>query len=248
MEKTNDFSPFQWIIDETDRVDFEDWNGSRVKNFIPKRFSYYGKLMHPLYPDRNIKDENLLWSDCDPDEKGMINYGERIFMKDLAEKYGLKFTKEFSFETIGHLLGGFPRYLLGPEEGSMDPKMTHEVIKVLTPFTDGSCFFQYDLIKVKDYLEDHGYGYLFYGSLKDVERLGHSEELHGFPTYWWPEDKSWCLYTDLDLDFTLFGGNKEMMQALKINPEIEFMEVDKSTRVDHDADVTNLSSDHKPSK
>ena len=45
--------------------------------------------MHPIYPDKNIKDENLLWSECDPDEEVNFDFGERIFMKELAKNMDL---------------------------------------------------------------------------------------------------------------------------------------------------------------
>ena len=45
MRKISDFTPFQWIIDETERIDVVNWTGSRIENFIPRRFTHYGKLM-----------------------------------------------------------------------------------------------------------------------------------------------------------------------------------------------------------
>ncbi|MFD1020935.1 hypothetical protein [Thalassobacillus hwangdonensis] len=241
MKKVNDFSPFHWITNETEPIDFDNWTGSRVENFIPKRFTHFAKLMHPLYPDINIKNEALLWSDCDPAEEVTFNFGKRILLKDLAEKYGLPFNKEFSFHSFVNAVGGYPRYLPGPVEDSMDAEMVPEVIKVLNPFTKGMCFFHYDLLKVNEYEEEHGYGHLYYGNLIDVEQLAAKEEIRDYPTYWWPEDKSWCLFTGIDFDFTLFGGTKKMVEAFQANAEIECIKVDMRTRVDDHADRKNFS-------
>ncbi|MEC3884782.1 hypothetical protein VKA52_13695 [Halobacillus sp. HZG1] len=240
MNRIKDFTTFQWIIDETERIDFENGVGSRVENFIPSRFTHYAKLMHPIYLDENIKDTSILWSQCNPDEEVSFNFGERILMKDLAEAYELRYTKEFSFASIYHWLGGYPRYILGPAEDTMDEKLVPEVVRVLQPFTGVPCYFQYDLVKVKRYEENHGYGYLYRGELTEVEQFTGYEEVHDFPNYWYPESKNWCLFTGIDFNFTLFGGNKKMLEALQANAEIECMEVDKRTRVDDKADVHHL--------
>ena len=239
MERVKDFTPFQWIVEETESIDFDHWNGSRVENFLPTRFTHYAKLMHPLHPDKNIKDKSILWSECDPDEEVTFNFGERILMKDLAREYGITFTREFSFHTIANLLGGYPRYLPGPAEDTIDEEMVPEVVELLKPFTTRPCFFQYDLAKVRWYEENHGFGYLYRGDLTDISQFAGYDEVQDYPNYWYPEDKSWCLFSGLDFNFSLFGGNKEMMEAFAANSVIECIEVDKSTRVDHQADVKN---------
>ncbi len=236
MKRIKDFTPFQWIVDETERINFDNWKGSRVENFIPRRFTHYAKLMHPIYLDENITDRNILWSHCDPEAEGDFDFGKRIFMKDLAEKYELKFTKEFSVATIEKVLGGYPRYLSGPTEDTMDDEMLPEVVKVLQPFTNDPCFFQYDLIKVKMYEEEHGNGYLYRGDLTEVKELANNRVVHDYPNYWFPETKNWCIFTGIDFNFTIFGGNEKMLEALEANTVIECIEVEKSTRVDYKAD------------
>ncbi|WP_421383144.1 hypothetical protein ACOJQI_02285 [Bacillus salacetis] len=243
MKKLTDFSSFQWILEETERVDFINWQGSFVYHFIPERFSHYCKIMHPIFRDLNVTDENLLWSDCDPDEEIDFNNSERLSFKDLAFKYDLKYTKEFSSHTICHLHGTrfpkCPRYLLFPSEGTMDEGTLRRMLPLLQSFTSGSCYFQYHLLAVRNYREDHGNGYLYHGGLKDVVGLCSSKDHPVSPTYWWDENREWCLYTDPDLDFTLFGGNKRMIDKLKGDSLLEVIEVDRETRVDHYADMEN---------
>lgn len=242
MKKLTDFAPFQWIAAETEPVDFDKWNGSRVLNFIPNRFSHYCKIMHPFYFDYGIKDKNLLWSQCDPEEDVNFEFAERKSFKELAQKFNLTYTKELSSHTISHIHGNqVPRYLVFPYMGTMERDTLEETISVLQPFTIGSCYFQYNLLQIGFYNESHGNGYLYYGNLKDVFLLHDCEEHNGSPTYMWNEKKDWCLYTDPDLDFSLFGGSKRMLNNLKASDFLEVIEVDRDMRVDYKADLINLS-------
>lgn len=93
MKKLKEFPAFQWIVDEKEPVDFDKWAGSRVLNLIPHRFSHYCKIMHPLHRDSKIRDEKLLWNQCDSDENAEFEVGERITFLEVAQRYNLKLYK-----------------------------------------------------------------------------------------------------------------------------------------------------------
>jgi len=50
------------------------------------------------------------------------------------------------------------------------------------------------------------------------------------------------LCTDYDLDFSLIGGNKEIIDVILSNSELECIEVDINTRIDYRADWRNVPS------
>lgn len=234
MKKLQDFKQYQWIQEETEAIDLKNWNGCYVSNLIPHRFQHFYKIIHPIYRDLNIQDETLLWSQCKPGDSVHFQYGERLTLKELAKKYQLPYTKEITSANISHVLGGSPRYLILGEEGSMDKETLHEFVSVIKPFTKRPCYFQYHLLKINNYKENHGNGHMYQGELEDVFKLYEMGELieFGSPSYWWGEDKSWCLYTDYDFDFSVVGGSKEVIDALLGNNELECIEVDLHTRLD----------------
>jgi hypothetical protein len=41
------------------------------------------------------------------------------------------------------------------------------------------------------------------------------------PNIWWPEDRSWCVATDIDLFDTFIGGSKECIEAVLTTPDLE---------------------------
>jgi hypothetical protein len=240
MQKLTTLSPAKWIIEETEKIDFNNWTGGRVSNLVPGRYSHYCKIIHPIYRNKTVFDENLLYGDLDPHERFPIELGERIRLKDLAKKYNLRYTKEISSYSIIRLFGSNPRYLIGGAHGEIDDETVKEIISVLQPFTQTSnCYFHYEMLKVPKYYKAQ----LYYGKLTDVIDLSHDDEVQGSPSCWWEENKSWCLYTEYDLDFSIFGGSKEMVDALLANNFLECIEVDWHTRVDDKADEKNYKKD-----
>ena len=238
LEVTDRF--LNWIKEGTDRIDFSaDWKGNLVSHCIPKRYSAYCKIMHPMRRDRKIIDERLLWSETGESVPHEFDMGEKITYKALAQKYHLNYTKEISTHTfLRHFGGSLPRYLIAPDEGEMECSLVKEMMDILKPFTEeNKVYFCYSLLKVIQWKQDD---LVYCGNLEDVLTLCTKEELNGSPTYWWPEDKSWCVCTDYDLDFTLVGGSEELIHRFLSNRELESIEVESHTRIDYRADENNL--------
>ena len=59
------------------------------------------------------------------------------------------------------------------------------------------------------------------------------------PSIWWPEDRTWCVATDIDLMSTYLGGNASAIQPLLGDERIEALPVPVDQRVDWEADSIN---------
>ena len=235
MKKMDNLDAYQWIQEETVNFQTDEQEGSRVENFLPHRFNHYCKIIHPLYRDPQIEDENLLWSDISPEQTVEIQLGERLRLMELAEKYGLKPSKELSAASLMLKLGATPRYIISGEQGEIEPESLMALIQILEHFTgEENCSFLYDLLKTKDYAAT-----LFQGKLAEVIELSNSGGLRGTPTYYWPADRSWCLFSDIDLDFTVIGGSRELVDALLKDEFLECTQCDAATRIDNQADFKN---------
>ena len=55
----------------------------------------------------------------------------------------------------------------------------------------------------------------------------------------WPEDKSWCVATEIDFDSTLVGGSAELIAAVVRSPILEALRVSPATKLTADADAVN---------
>ncbi|WP_053075056.1 hypothetical protein [Ornithinibacillus californiensis] len=244
MNRLEDFTEFKWIRRETRNID----GNSRVSDFIPQRFTHFCKIMNPFLRDWNIKDKNLVWSKCEPDEELIMNNVEKMTCKQVMDELNLPYTKEISGWSLHHALGSLnlPRYLIFPDEGTMERNIFEETINTLTPFTNETgCYFYFEWLKTVYTLSQdsdlHARELMYHGKLNDVTTLYHRGEGFelGSPTYWWPEDKQWCIFTDYDFDFSIVGGSKEIIDAFLSNDKLECIQVARDTRVDFDADKDN---------
>jgi hypothetical protein len=56
---------------------------------------------------------------------------------------------------------------------------------------------------------------------------------------WWPNDRAWCVASEIDLMATYVGGSSECIAELLASDELEVMHTSVDTRVDAEADVVN---------
>ena len=59
------------------------------------------------------------------------------------------------------------------------------------------------------------------------------------PNLFWPQDRSWCVATEIDLDSTYVGGSQALVEALLADPRFEAMPVELGDRIDAGADEIN---------
>ncbi|MFB9313402.1 hypothetical protein [Nocardioides plantarum] len=59
------------------------------------------------------------------------------------------------------------------------------------------------------------------------------------PSYWWPQDHSWVVHTEVDYDSTVIAGDARLADALLADPGLECHRVTRQTSLWHDADRIN---------
>jgi len=216
-----------------------------------------------MYQDLAIEDKQLTWHGAEKlsrlsnDEQspdplfetilgastlvyGGVTPGSRLApvrWRELCLKLDIPYAStlsSFSF-TRRFESGSWPRYLIGPEEGSLAPRERDALISVLSRHTHVSrCIFHVWLLATTDIQED----LLFSGSLQEAAQF--PDEVSGVrltPTHWFPEDCSWLVCSDYDLAFTLVGGSEPLIQDLLRNRSLECIRVYPETRVDVKADI-----------
>ena len=140
-----------------------------------------------------------------------------------------------------------------PQHGSIPERECRtlaEVLRSLT-LTPDSCFFclwqgygniDTRLYKASSRVRAPGRDYLLFrgpiGAImafitRDGPFWGHS------PSIWWPEDRAWCVATDIDLFDTYVGGSEESIEAVLSNPELEALPTTLDARLDLGGDTIN---------
>ncbi len=261
MERLFDFSALDWITEVTDPA--IPGAPPTVSRLIPQIFPAYAKVFHPIYEDPKIEDKQLTWhgeaklSGLSNDQQsldplfettlgastlvyGGVTPGSRLLpvrWEELCLKLDIPYASTLSsFSFTRNFEGGsWPRYLVGPDEGSLAPLERDALISVLSRHTQvDRCFFHLWLLATIDIQED----LLFAGSLQEAGLF--PDEASGArltPTHWFPEDHSWLVCSDYDLTFTLVGGSELLIEDLLTNRSLECIRVYPETRVDAKADT-----------
>lgn len=59
------------------------------------------------------------------------------------------------------------------------------------------------------------------------------------PNLWWPEDRAWCVATDIDLPWTFVGGSQELAERLVSDGRLEAFQVTITDPIWIDSDTVN---------
>ena len=60
------------------------------------------------------------------------------------------------------------------------------------------------------------------------------------PNIWWPEDRTWCVATDIDLDSTYVGGSEGCIAALLRDSRFETLPITLDAPTYFEADTVNI--------
>jgi hypothetical protein len=71
--------------------------------------------------------------------------------------------------------------------------------------------------------------------------LGPSGHELAVPNMWWPEDRSWCVATEIDFRWTYVAGSKRCISQIVSDGALEALETDLEHRGDYKSDVVNTS-------
>ncbi len=247
MERLTDLTHYTWINEETSLI--TPGNSITVAHCIPHRFAAYCKILHPIYADPSVQDKTETWADLLDEaarhgttitvELGSPSTEHRIRWRDLLPQLGRDFHPNVTAYTLSRAFKeqGWPRYLIGPHEGTLDELSCTRFVELLRPFTGHQdCFFHYVIYATSTRESD----LLYRGKLHEaIQTLTWDEPVTGSPTYWWPEDKQWCLCTDYDLTFTLVGGSEALIHALLADEFLESVPVSTTSPVDDAGDTIN---------
>jgi hypothetical protein len=260
---------FDWITKGQDPPPAQgpesaEWKAYVVGQCIPRVYAAYCKLFHPIHEDTSIRNHDLTWDDdkranrspiqSEPGKRAWADLVSnavlisrnsgieetregRVLWRSLAQRYGLVFHPEFNPSSFRKVFktGSWPRYLFGPAEGTLDRKSCDALICLLKPFSRSQATY----FRFSDYLMND-LPHLYRGHLDDLPAFLTKPHFGGTPECWWPEDRSWCVFTDWDLTFTLIGGSQRLVASCLAHPTLECIEVSPDTRIDYRADRLNL--------
>jgi hypothetical protein len=236
--------PFQW----SDRVDEATWwtdvlhpFARDVGSVIPAVFPAYARVLHPV-----------------------VDHGTRRRWADLAAENGRVMHPEVQLHEISRAPGE-PR----PDGYTMDrrvewgslPRPELDILGGLlarattTPERSWCCVWEGYAQIHRDAAaapRDEGAGscvavpgrayHLLCGPLTDLpdlfERLGQQS-----PNIWWPDDRAWCVSTEVDLAWTYVAADAATIDAVLADPRLETVRAEPTERFSWESDLVNRALD-----
>lgn len=223
-------------ITASDEIELADWLFSSLFSFrqfvagcvVPPVYEAYARILHPA----RSASGNVSWAD-------IAKWGGRVYHASMQ------------FEAIAtpHQNGGLsPKPWGGQVPGYMPTHQVESLANVLGVFTSTP-----DTMR---YLVWEGYGhiprtsrprvgsperkYLLYcGGIEDMRGRSASKGDHEPPEYWFPEDKAWCVATDMDLFWTYVGGSRACIDTLLRSPDLEAVPATIHDGLDVESDAIN---------
>ncbi|MEM1438265.1 MAG: hypothetical protein AAF680_00135 [Pseudomonadota bacterium] len=181
-----------------------------------------------MYRDTSIKDKSRQWKSKDRFRESDL---ERVTWKDLAKEYGVRYHRQINVDAFSAAFGGnWPRFMLGPEEGTLDSPLLEKLGNILSGHTtDSRWLFEYYLVATFDIQSDE----LFVGGQSDLPTANDQAKCGAGPTYWWPADRAWCVCSDYDLAFTVVGTTRAALADLANSDDLEGFEMRLTDRIDY---------------
>jgi hypothetical protein len=179
--------------------------GTGLSSIVPEGFQAYARVLHPAHRGR----AKLRWREL---ATGPIDPGTR-------------------FETLA------AEGVQAPFTGTLDCGDLRALLDVLAPDTAGECWFGVWA----------GFGWvpdpppapllalperpllLYRGPPEAATAL--CEPFEQSPTLWWPDDRAWCVASEIDFHSTCVGGSRRLIDRLLGDPRLEALEVAVTDRV-----------------
>jgi hypothetical protein len=200
----------------------------RVGAFVPSGFEAYARLFHPMWLDN-----------------------QRIWMRwsEMAHRNGREMHAEISFWELVRPDGASPDWSvgdsIGAEDGSFPEELRVNLAEVLTPFTStpDRCWFGVwegwgdlpaQLLRLPKARAPFGRRYvLFSGPVTAIHTVRWSRSSFQSPSVWWPDDRAWCVSTEIDAYSTFVAGSEACIETVLRVPTFEAMR----TRIDARGDL-----------
>ncbi|MYV90533.1 hypothetical protein [Streptomyces sp. SID1034] len=190
-----------------------------VAELVPSGFAAYLRVFHPF--------------------EAMDGSGSTRSWHALAKDVGVRLHAELSHRFVSDedmAAGRKPRWLTA--SGQPDKGTRQALARALARTTgDQPVFFAYDVAAL---LWGQDAPLVRRSSLASLEavRAAVAADAGGMegPEFWWPQDRSWVVTSDIDLVSTYVGCSAEATEDILNDPEIEALLVTPDTQVDFSAD------------
>lgn len=205
--------------------------GTRVCSVVPEGFEAYGRVLHPAYglpPDY----APLQWSIL----AGMVSCTLH------AETQWESIEDAFRDQAID------PPWQQEPTVGWCPPEVAVPLRERLSEHTSAPGAVWYAMwvgypdvmavMKRAAHFELPGRDYaLFRGPLSAADSIiGSPHSIRAGPSLWWPDDREWCVATEVDFRWTYVAGTEQCIRSIELENRLEVLRTQPYHRGDIESD------------
>ena len=202
MEWSNDVAAADWIVERL--LPFES---EGVGQFLPDAFGAYARVLHPWRAGlRKIR-----WSDLTLEAGGALGPATQ--------------REELESSAAGH---GAQQ----PRTGTLEPEELEALVDVLAAFTatPESCWFAVwegyaGAVPPGPRVEIPGRSLGLYAGPIEAAAALVEFPTRQTPNLWWPDDRAWCVASEIDFCSTYVGGSPGLIERLLGDERLEAIPV-----------------------
>lgn len=221
-----------------------------VSGVVPTVFESYVAIRHPSWLHR-CTEENISQFDGDPHPGTPIDW-HAVALSEMPICIGrTQYRKLPAGGWIEEALpdGGIHQlirvgdtWISGPTEGVLEPAHARKLLPLLEKETNEpeNCWFGiWNGFRFRS-IEESGAPLfdapnrswrLYQGSLRSIDKSFDDSDLFHHPAnFVWPNDRSWCLATEIDLEASYLGGSSKLISAVLEQSELDVIPVEPRDR------------------
>lgn len=241
----DDVSPAQWIVDCIHPF------AQDVGSIVPEGFDAYARIFHPAARNEGGNTVPVRWSEVAAANGRTIH--PEMQWPAIADREPYSHTPHPSL--WDHV----------PNEGSLPSELIPEIVVALRRHTttpDRVWFAVWDGYSALVF-DESGIGttdlpidpskrpraptfelpgrayYLLSGPIEGASESLGRWRWEQSANLWWPEDRSWCVATEIDFSWTYVGGDETLIEELLAIPMVEAMRAEVTHGVTWDSDHLN---------
>ena len=234
LRYVNDVTPAQWIFDRLHPFAHD------AGSIISSGFESYARLFHPAFRRDGDGERPVTW-------------------REIAEANGRLVHPEMQF---GHIAGAWrhpspePELWTGePRVGTLSAEIAGALSDVLAAQTStpDRCWFAvwegWGGLEVPSGVPTVGTLHRRYYLARcplSAARESVFGRFYQSASLWWPDDRAWCVATEVDFSWTYVGGSTECITSIFAHPGIEALPAQLSDGVTYTGDRINPAPPHAP--
>ncbi|WP_308365568.1 MULTISPECIES: hypothetical protein [unclassified Microbulbifer] len=211
-----------------------------VTSIVPAGFPAYVRVFHPAYIGRGNKKQVVRWAQIVAANGQQAS--PQMQLCSLTGNYKQNYRDQ---------PGVFDE---PPEVGTLPPDLAADLVNVLSQHTSTAteCWFGFWegfgglprwVQQAPIFAVPQRRYHLLFGP---ATAAGESIDPMWWqtPNLWWPQDRSWCVATEIDLNTTYIGASSDCVAALLSTPELEAGRVSPTDGIDYASDPYNAPAPH----